>query len=322
MRALPSNSHQGDHPLGTRYCNTIYMVLRRGVKGYEHRQEQGGGTAVFLNGRCLINSPCRVWDSVPKKGAIKIIVNVIIHGCGGKMGHVVAELVKNEPDCQVVAGIDPTTPALDFPVFPSCEACDVAGDVIIDFSTAKAVPALLAFSKAKKIPVVLCTTALSEETTALMQETSKEVAILKSANMSVGVNLLLDLVQRAAVILAESGFDIEIVEKHHNQKIDAPSGTAMALADAINQAMEERYHYVYDRSQVREKREKTEIGIHAVRGGNIVGEHDVIFAGRDEVIELTHRATSREVFAVGAVKAAKFLAGKPAGLYTMKEVLQ
>ena len=195
-------------------------------------------------------------------------------------------------------------------------------DVIIDFSTAKAVPALLAFSKAKKIPVVLCTTALSEETTALMQETSKEVAILKSANMSVGVNLLLDLVQRAAVILAESGFDIEIVEKHHNQKIDAPSGTAMALADAINQAMEERYHYVYDRSQVREKREKTEIGIHAVRGGNIVGEHDVIFAGRDEVIELTHRATSREVFAVGAVKAAKFLAGKPAGLYTMKEVLQ
>ena len=128
------------------------------------------------------------------------MVNVIIHGCGGKMGHVVAELVKNEPDCQVVAGIDPTTPALDFPVFPSCEACDVAGDVIIDFSTAKAVPALLAFSKAKKIPVVLCTTALSEETTALMQETSKEVAILKSANMSVGVNLLLDLVQRAASI--------------------------------------------------------------------------------------------------------------------------
>ena len=219
-------------------------------------------------------------------------------------------------------GVDRMLQHEHFPVFPSCEACDVAGDVIIDFSTAKAVPALLAFSKAKKIPVVLCTTALSEETTALMQETSKEVAILKSANMSVGVNLLLDLVQRAAVILAESGFDIEIVEKHHNQKIDAPSGTAMALADAINQAMEERYHYVYDRSQVREKREKTEIGIHAVRGGNIVGEHDVIFAGRDEVIELTHRATSREVFAVGAVKAAKFLAGKPAGLYTMKEVLQ
>ena len=298
------------------------MVLRRGVKGYEHRQEQGGGTAVFLNGRCLINSPCRVWDSVPSGPFCVLRRNEREFSGEYGSGHLRDARRRTAHLRRVVAGIDPTTPALDFPVFPSCEACDVAGDVIIDFSTAKAVPALLAFSKAKKIPVVLCTTALSEETTALMQETSKEVAILKSANMSVGVNLLLDLVQRAAVILAESGFDIEIVEKHHNQKIDAPSGTAMALADAINQAMEERYHYVYDRSQVREKREKTEIGIHAVRGGNIVGEHDVIFAGRDEVIELTHRATSREVFAVGAVKAAKFLAGKPAGLYTMKEVLQ
>ena len=250
------------------------------------------------------------------------MTNIIIHGCGGKMGRVVAELVAKETDCRVVAGIDPGMPALDFPVFPSCEACDAAADVIIDFSTAKAVPALLAFAREKNIPVVLCTTALSEETTALMQETSKDVAILKSANMSVGVNLLLDLVQRAAAILADSGFDIEIVEKHHNQKIDAPSGTAIALADAINQALEQRYHYVYDRSQTREKRERTEIGIHAVRGGNIVGEHDVIFTGRDEIIELNHRATSREVFAVGAVKAAKFLAGKPAGMYSMKDVLQ
>ena len=174
------------------------------------------------------------------------MVNIIIHGCGGKMGRVVADLVKNEADCQVVAGIDPTTPELEFPVFADCASCDVAADVIIDFSTAKAVPALLAFSKEKNIPVVLCTTALSDETTELMKETSKDVAVLKSANMSVGVNLLLDLVQRAAVILAESGFDIEIVEKHHNQKIDAPSGTAMALADAINQAMDEKYHYVYD----------------------------------------------------------------------------
>ena len=250
------------------------------------------------------------------------MINVIIHGCGGKMGRVVAELIKNDGACQVVAGIDPTAHALDFPVFADCASCDVAADVIIDFSTAQAVPALLAFAKEKNIPVVLCTTALSEETTALMQETAKTVAVLKSANMSVGVNLLLDLVQRAAVILSESGFDIEIVEKHHNQKIDAPSGTAIALADAINQAMDERYHYVYDRSQVREKREKTEIGIHAVRGGSIVGEHDVIFAGRDEVIALNHRATSREVFAVGAVKAAKYLAGKGAGLYSMKDVLQ
>ena len=250
------------------------------------------------------------------------MVNVIIHGCGGKMGHVVAELVKNEPDCQVVAGIDPTTPALDFPVFPSCEACDIAGDVIIDFSTAKAVPALLAFSKAKKIPVVLCTTALSEETTALMQETSKEVAILKSANMSVGVNLLLDLVQRAAVILAESGFDIEIVEKHHNQKIDAPSGTAMALADAINDGvLGGEYEYKYDRSQDHKKREKKEIGISAVRGGTIVGDHDVIFAGTDEVITFSHTAYSRAIFGKGAIQAAKYLAGKPAGFYHMSDVI-
>ena len=214
------------------------------------------------------------------------MTNILIHGCGGKMGRVVAELVKNETGCNVVGGIDPAMPELEFPVYPSCEACNAEADVIIDFSTAAAIPALLDFARAKKIPVVLCTTALSDETIQLMQETSKETAVLKSANMSLGVNLLLELVQRAAAILADSGFDIEILEKHHNQKIDAPSGTAMAIADAVNQAMDERYHYVYDRSGVRQKREKTEIGIHAVRGGNIVGEHDVIFAGRDEVVEL------------------------------------
>ena len=249
------------------------------------------------------------------------MVNILIHGCGGKMGRVVAELVKNEADCQVVAGIDPTTPELEFPVFADCASCDVAADVIIDFSTAKAVPALLAFSKAKNIPVVLCTTALSDETTELMKETSKDVAVLKSANMSVGVNLLLDLVQRAAAILAESGFDIEIVEKHHNQKIDAPSGTAMALAEAINQAMDEKYHYVYDRSQVREKREKTEIGIHAVRGGSVIGDHTVMFAGDVERIEITHKAQTREAFAAGALRAALWAAGRNPGIYNMRDVL-
>ena len=249
------------------------------------------------------------------------MIRAIMNGCHGVMGHVITDIVSKDDAIEIVAGVDMNTETYaGYPVFKSLAECPEA-DVIIDFSTAKAVPALLAFSKAKKIPVVLCTTALSEETTALMQETSKEVAILKSANMSVGVNLLLDLVQRAAVILAESGFDIEIVEKHHNQKIDAPSGTAMALADAINQAMEERYHYVYDRSQVHEKREKTEIGIHAVRGGNIVGEHDVIFAGRDEVISLKHEAHSKQVFAVGAVNAGVFLCGKPAGLYAMSDLL-
>ncbi len=249
------------------------------------------------------------------------MIQIIIHGCGGKMGRVVAELAANDDACQIVAGIDPRLPAADFPVFATPDACTVHGDVIIDFSTAAAVPALLAFAKAKKIPVVACTTALSDKTMDLLKETSKSVAVLKSANMSVGINLLMDLVQKAAKVLYDANFDIEIVEKHHNQKIDAPSGTAMALADAINQAMEQQFHYIYDRSQTNEKRDQKEIGIHAVRGGNIVGDHDVIFAGRDEVIELTHKATSREVFAVGAVKAAKFLASQGPGLYSMKDVL-
>ena len=249
------------------------------------------------------------------------MIHIIMHGCGGKMGRVIGELVKNDPDCQIVAGIDPTVPDMDFPVFASAAACTAEADVIIDFSTAAAVPALLEFSKEKQIPVVVCTTALSAETLEQLEETAKHIAVLKSANMSIGVNLLLDLVQRAAQILYDSNFDIEIVEKHHNQKIDAPSGTAMALADAINTAMEERFHYVYDRSQKREKRDRQEIGLHAIRGGNIVGEHDVIFAGRDEVVTLSHHASSREVFAVGALKAAKFLAKQPAGLYSMKEVL-
>jgi len=249
------------------------------------------------------------------------MINIIMHGCGGKMGRVVAEIVASDEACQIVAGIDPGMPEANFPVFPTPADCTVDADVIIDFSTATAVPALLEFSKAKKIPVVVCTTALSDETMELISEASKSVAVLKSANMSIGVNLLLELVQKATQILYDANFDIEIVEKHHNQKIDAPSGTAMALAEAINEAIDQQFHSVYDRSQTREKRERKEIGIHAVRGGNIVGDHDVIFAGRDEVIELTHRANSREVFAVGAVKAAKYLASQGAGFYTMKDVL-
>lgn len=249
------------------------------------------------------------------------MTKIIMHGCSGKMGKVVCSIVKDDPDCVIAAGIDPFGESDDFPVFRSPSECNVDADVIIDFSTASAVPALLDFSVSKKIPVVLCTTGFSDELNEQVKKASEETAVLKSANMSVGVNLLFSLVQKAALALADSGFDMEIVEKHHNQKIDAPSGTAMALADAINAAMDEKFHYVYDRSQKREKRERTEIGIHAIRGGNIVGEHDVIFAGRDEVITLSHHASSREVFAVGAVKAAKFLAEQPAGLYSMKEVL-
>ena len=245
-----------------------------------------------------------------------------MHGCNGKMGQVISGLIAADPDMELVAGIDARDDGHNpYPVFTDIAKCDVAADCIIDFSAAVAVDKLLNYCVEKKIPCVLCTTGLSEAQLAKVDEAAKKVAILKSANMSLGINLMLKLLKEAAGVLAPAGFDIEIVEKHHNQKIDAPSGTAMALADAINAAMDEKFHYVYDRSQKREKRERTEIGIHAIRGGNIVGEHDVIFAGRDEVITLSHHASSREVFAVGAVKAAKFLAEQPAGLYSMKEVL-
>ena len=250
------------------------------------------------------------------------MVNIIMHGCGGHMGHVVASVVEKDPSCQIVAGIDPREVQADFKTFQNIFDCDVAADVIIDFSTASAIPELLEYSKQKQIPAVICTTGISEEVLKQISETSKSVAILKSANMSVGVNLLINIVEKVAQTLSEAGFYIEILEKHHNQKIDAPSGTALAIADAIKASLSEEHHYVFDRSQKREKREKTEIGIHAVRGGTIVGEHDIIFAGRDEVIELNHKAMSKDIFAVGAVKAAKFLAGQKAGLYTMKDVME
>jgi len=209
----------------------------------------------------------------------------------------------------------------DYPVFAKIGECNVEADVIVDFAAAPAVDDLLAYSIEKQIPVVLCTTGLTEEQLQKVEETSKKVAVLKSANMSLGINMLMDLLQKAAKILAPAGFDMEIVEKHHNQKLDAPSGTALALADSINEALNNAYDYKYDRSQERKKRDKYEIGIQAVRGGNIVGEHEVIFAGTDEVIEFKHTAYSKAVFAKGAVEAAKFLAGKPAGRYEMSDVI-
>ena len=200
--------------------------------------------------------------------------------------------------------------------------CNVKADAVIDFSNAKAVDDLLIYCEEKQVPVVLCTTGLSEEQLAKVKQISEHVAVLKSANMSLGINMLMELLKKAALTLAPAGFDMEIVEKHHNQKLDAPSGTALALADSMNEALGEKYAYVYDRSQERKKREKYEIGISAVRGGNIVGEHEVIFAGQDEVIEFKHTAYSKAVFAKGAVQAAKFLAGKPAGFYDMSDVIQ
>ena len=193
---------------------------------------------------------------------------------------------------------------------------------MIDFSNASAVDHLLDYCAKKKLPVVLCTTGLSEEQLRKVEETAEQTAVLKSANMSLGINLLLKLLQNAAKVLGPAGFDIELVERHHNQKVDAPSGTALALADSVNEALDNQYTYVFDRSQVRQKRGEKEIGISAVRGGTIVGDHEVIFAGADEVIEFKHTAYSKAVFGKGAVEAAKFLAGKKAGKYDMSDVIQ
>ena len=238
------------------------------------------------------------------------------------MGQVITGICKEDENIEIVAGIDPYTGLKnDYPVFAKIGECNVEADVIVDFAAAPAVDDLLAYSIEKQIPVVLCTTGLTEEQLQKVEETSKKVAVLKSANMSLGINMLMDLLQKAAKILAPAGFDMEIVEKHHNQKLDAPSGTALALADSINEALDNAYNYKYDRSQERKKRDKYEIGIQAVRGGNIVGEHEVIFAGTDEVIEFKHTAYSKAVFAKGAVEAAKFLAGKPAGRYEMSDVI-
>ena len=250
------------------------------------------------------------------------MVKMIMHGCNGKMGQVITKIVKEDANAEIVAGIDKYMGIPnEYPVFESIEKCDVEADVVIDFSNAAAVDGLLDYCVEKQVPVVLCTTGLSEEQLGKVQEASKKVAVLKSANMSLGVNMLLKLLQDATKILAPAGFDIEIVEKHHNQKVDAPSGTALALADSINAAMDDAYTYIYDRSQVRQKRDKKEIGISAVRGGTIVGEHEVIYAGEDEVIEFKHTAHSKAVFAKGAVEAGKFLKGKGAGLYSMQDVI-
>lgn len=251
------------------------------------------------------------------------MVKILMHGCNGKMGRMITEIVKNEEDAVIAAGVDKFTGIPnDYPVLEEITQCDVDVDVVIDFSNAGAVDELLDYCVKKSLPVVLCTTGLSDEQLKKVDECSEKIAVLKSANMSMGINLLLKLLKDAAKVLAPAGYDIELVEKHHNQKLDAPSGTALALADSINEAMGNEYEYVYDRSQVRKKRDAKEIGISAVRAGTIVGEHEVIFAGTDEVIEFKHTAYSRSVFAKGAVEAGKFLAGQPAGMYDMGDVIQ
>ena len=250
------------------------------------------------------------------------MVKVMMYGCNGYMGHVICNLIKDMENVTVAAGIDPCPgDQKDFPVFTSLDACDVDVDVIIDFSSANGFEKRMDYAARTQTPIVQCSTGMSEEQLSYLRQTGEKVAVLKSANMSLGINLLMKLLKEAAQKLCEEGFDVEIVEQHHNKKLDAPSGTALALADSVNEAMDNRFEYVYDRSQVRKQRDKKELGISAVRGGTIVGDHEVIFAGTDEVITFKHTAYSRAVFAKGSIAAAKFLKGKAAGMYDMADVL-
>lgn len=250
------------------------------------------------------------------------MVKFIMHGCNGAMGQVITRLAKEDPEAEIVAGID-IQDNIDngYPVFTKIEECDVQADVIVDFSVAKAVDAVVDYAVSRKLPLVLCTTGLTEEQLAHVEEASKKIAVLRSANMSLGVNTVFKLAALGAQVLAQAGYDIEIVEKHHNQKLDAPSGTALAIADAMNEVLNKEYAYKLDRCQERAKRGKKEIGIQAVRGGNIVGEHEVFFCGPDEVIEIKHTAYSKGIFGKGAISAAAFLMDKEPGMYTMSDVI-
>ncbi len=250
------------------------------------------------------------------------MVNIIMHGCNGRMGQIISGIVAEDKEARIVAGVDINdVQKNDYPVFKSIEDCTVEADAVVDFGAVSAIGGLLNWCVEKQVPVVVCTTGLSETEIDKLNTAGKQVAILRSANMSLGINMLLKLVKEAANVLAPAGFDIEIVEKHHKMKVDAPSGTALALADSINEARGNEYSYVYDRSQASSIRGEKELGISAVRGGSIVGEHDIIFAGQDEVITFSHSAYSRAIFGKGAVQAAKFLKGRPAGLYTMSDVI-
>ena len=251
------------------------------------------------------------------------MTKIIMLGCNGRMGQMITDMVKQDDECTIVAGIDIVDNRDNgYPVYTKLADCDVEADAIIDFTSATDFESRMDYAVDKQIPIIECSTGLSEEQMDYLKKASEKVAVLKSANMSLGINLLMKILKDATKVLSPAGYDIELVEKHHNQKLDAPSGTALALADSINEAADNQYHYVYDRSQVRQKRDQKEIGISAVRGGTIVGDHEVIFAGQDEVIEFKHTAYSKAVFGKGAVEAAKFLAGKPAGRYDMSDVIQ
>ena len=250
------------------------------------------------------------------------MTDMIMHGCNGRMGKMIAGIVANDPDIRIVAGVDINTEANgSFPVYDSIEKVTESADAVVDFGNAAAVGKVIDWCVDKKIPLVECTTGLDDATLDKLKAASGTVAMFKSANMSLGINVIQKILRENAAKLAEAGFDVEIVEKHHRTKLDAPSGTALALADSVNEGLAKKKDYVFDRSQRREVRPDTEIGISAVRGGTIVGDHDVIFAGQDEVITFSHTAYSRAVFAKGAVEAAKFVKGRGPGMYDMSDVV-
>ena len=251
------------------------------------------------------------------------MIKLVLSGCNGRMGQVVTGLVAEAADMEIVAGFDAVAEKRNgYPVYAHPLEYGGTADVIVDFSSAAALEPLLSWAGERKTPLILCATGYSEEQLARIREAAKTMPIFKSANMSVGVNLLLELVKRAAAVLG-GDFDVEIVEKHHNQKKDAPSGTALMLADAAKEGLPYEPQYVYDRSSVLHAREKTEIGISAVRGGTMPGEHSVYFIGPDEVVEFKHTVYSRQIFAAGALRAARFMAGvTEPGLYDMSDVLK
>lgn len=248
------------------------------------------------------------------------MTRIILSGCNGKMGQTITACVAGRDDCTIVAGFDINTTANTYPVFADPATCTVEADVIIDFSHPAMLDGVLRYARSHKLPVVLATTGLSEQQLSDIQAATADTAVFSSANMSLGISLLAELAKKAAAVLGTS-FDVEIIEKHHNQKIDAPSGTAIMLANAVKEGLPYEPEYVYDRHAVRQKRAANEIGFSSIRGGTIVGEHDVLFAGHDECITLSHTATSKGVFATGAINAALFLVGKPAGYYTMKDLV-
>ena len=248
------------------------------------------------------------------------MTRIILCGANGKMGRVIQSVVNARDDCEIVAGVDLNTNSSDFPIYADFKEVKEQGDVIIDFSNPALLDSILAFSTEKNIPAVIATTGYDDKQKKQIEAAAQNTAVFFTYNMSMGINLLANLAKKAAQVLGDD-FDIEIVEKHHNQKIDAPSGTALMLADAVSEEFDKPMKYEYDRHSKREKRSKNEIGMHSVRGGTIVGEHEIIFAGRDEIITLSHSARSKEIFAVGAVNAAVFMNGKTKGVYSMKDMI-